>query len=453
MKSTALHLALVLTFCGTAQAQSESEGEDPDMLMGADEIAEAIVSMTSRVWTGPRTSAPAYAPRPRGASNVIRSPNALIAVHAGPEVPTQMLHRVARSLEETRAALDVMGWPSPLSDGSLGGGPEFDLYLRPTDTPTSAHADGLALASYLDRASAFAVMSPRIPIASIDACVAAAYAEALLLSMDPAEAKAWRRATAAFLAWALTGQFGCEEAVFEQQARSHRSWVRGGAAEGTGGAMLLAYLAARHGDGDPAFVRDAWELATQRTWEGSGLRAEPDLWAAIETSIALSGDRLLDTIIDLAVLRWFVGRGDTQGAFIGGIESDAQVPPTRTLRRLPTRMRTPQPLEPFGSAYVVLEGDAIEGVEELRCWLRGEYGVRWSFVAVQIGEDGSELERLTAPPTGAVPESFLPVPLDPQIARVLFVVTNLSSRLPDADEPDANERSFELIVDRKTAAP
>lgn len=116
-------------------------------------------------------------------------------------------------------------------------------------------------------------------------------------------------------------------------------------------------------------------------------------------------------------------------------------------------MRTPQPLEPFGSAYVVLEGDAIEGVEELRCWLRGEYGVRWSFVAVQIGEDGSELERLTAPPTGAVPESFLPVPLDPQIARVLFVVTNLSSRLPDADEPDANERSFELIVDRKTAAP
>jgi hypothetical protein len=28
------------------------------------------------------------------------------------------------------------------------------------------------------------------------------------------------------------------------------------------------------------------------------------------------------------------------------------------------------------------------------------------------------------------------------------VVTNLSSRLPDADEPDANQRSFELIVDR-----
>jgi hypothetical protein len=30
----------------------------------------------------------------------------------------------------------------------------------------------------------------------------------------------------------------------------------------------------------------------------------------------------------------------------------------------------------------------------------------------------------------------------------LFVVTNLSSTLPDADEPDVSERAFELIVDR-----
>ena len=41
-----------------------------------------------------------------------------------------------------------------------------------------------------------------------------------------------------------------------------------------------------------------------------------------------------------------------------------------------------------------------------------------------------------------------PIDLDEATTSVLFVVTNLSSRLPDADEPDGSERAFELVVDR-----
>ncbi len=441
MKSTVVVLALAIA---PSAAGAQAEGDR----LGANGIAEAIVAMTSRVWTGPRTPAPVDTPRPGDASITILSPTALLAVHGGPEVPRETMGHAMEALEHVRSQLDTMGWPSPLPDADLGGGPELDLYLTPTRLPATAHSDGIAWWTYLDRATAFAVVDPETPGRAIAACVTAAYTEMLLLSMDPAEAQAWRRATAAWLTWVLTGYFGCEDAVFEQQAEPYRSWVRGGAGDGAGGALLLAYLSARHDDGALEFVRNAWELSSQRTWEGDGLRAEPDLWAAIETSVERSGDRLLDNIEELAVLRWFVGRENAENALVASIDSDAQVPAMRHLKRLPTRASATIALRPFGSAYLILEGSSWARSERLRAWLRGEYGVRWSFVAVQLDEHGAELRRIAAAHTGPTPSAYIPIELDSRAQQLLFVVTNLSSRLPDADEPDVNRRSFELIVDR-----
>lgn len=431
-----------------AIASSAEGAQAEDDLLGTDGIAEAIVTMTSPVWTGPRTPAPVDVPRPSDASITIRSTTALLAVHGGPGVAPKTMAQVMTALEYARSQLEAMGWPSPMSDADLGGGPELDLYLSPTRLPAAAHSDGMTWWTYLDRASAFALVDPETPDRAIEACVTAAYAEAVLLSMDPAEARAWRRATAAWLTWVLTGHFGCEDAVSEQQAEPYRSWVRGGAGEGAGGALLLAYLSARHDDSASQFVRDAWELSSQRTWEGDGLRAEPDLWAAIETSVERSGDRLLDNIEELAVLRWFVGRGNTESALLAAIDSDAQVPAMRHLTRLPTRASGTIALRPFGSAYLILEGSAWTTGERLRAWIRGEYGVRWSFVAIQLDEHGTELRRIAAPHTGPTPTAYIPIELDSRARQLLFVITNLSSRLPDADEPDVNQRSFELIVDR-----
>jgi hypothetical protein len=356
-----------------------------------------------------------------------------------------MAERALRALEYAHSELDNMGWPSPLNDGALGGGPEFDLYLVPTDTPAAAHSDGVSWWTYLDRASTFAVLSPNIPAEAVDACIAATYAEALLMSMDPAEARQWRRATAAWLSWELTGQFGCEDAVSDQQTEPERGWVRGGVADGAGGALFLAYLSARHGG--PAFVRDAWELSSQRTWEGEGLRAEPDLWAAIETSVKESGDRLLSNIEELAVLRWFIGRGKTENAFVASIDGDARAIAARELNRIPTRTTARRPLEPFGSAYVILNENAWKPNTRIRAWMTGEYGVRWSFVAIQLDAVGNELHRSTAPSTGTSPTAYLPIEIDPETRQILLVVTNLSSRLPDADEPDVYERAFRLTLD------
>jgi hypothetical protein len=340
-----------------------------------------------------------------------------------------------------------MGWPAPVSDGDLGGGPEVDLYLTAA-LPPDAYSDGLASWSYLDRASTFAVLSPATPTASLDACVTAAYAEALLMSMDPAEARTWRRATAAWLTWELTGRFGCDEGVTDQQAEPFRSWVSGAAGDGAGGALWLAYLSARHDTVPGYFVRDVWGLASQRTWEGSGLRADPDLWSAIETAVEKSGDRLLDNIEELAVLRWFIGRAGLSNGVTAALDDDARIPGARQMKRLPTRVIAHRPLQSFGSAYVVMDAAVWGDSTRLRAWLQGEYGVRWSFVAVQLDDSGNEVRRIAAPHTGPTPRAYLPIEIDDTAQRLLFVVTNLSHALPDADEVDVNERSFELIVDR-----
>ncbi|MGB8329135.1 MAG: hypothetical protein WCE62_03335 [Polyangiales bacterium] len=440
VNSNLLCMALAVTLqTQTAYAQGD--------LLGADEMAEAIVSMTSRVWTGPRTPAPARVQRPSQASLALQSPIALLAVHADPAVSQAAIREAMKAFEHARARLDAMGWPAPIPDGDLGGGPEIDLYLT-ADLRADAYSDGIADWSYLDRASTFAVVSPATPTELLDACVTAAYAEALLLSMDPAEARAWRRATAAWLTWELTGRFGCDDAVNRQQAEPYRSWVSGAAGDGAGGALWLAYLSARHDTVPGRFVRDVWGLASQRTWEGAQLRAEPDVWSAVNAAIERSGDRLLDNVEELAVVRWFVGRVVMPSGILAALDSDAVVPISRTVRRLPSRLVVGPPLEPFGSAYIVLDADTWSDTARLRAWLRGEYGVRWSFVAVQLDEQGTEVRRIAAPDTGPTPNAYVPIELSDATKRLLFVVTNLSNGLPDADEVDVHGRAFELIVDR-----
>ncbi|MGD8608156.1 MAG: hypothetical protein PVH21_12745 [Myxococcales bacterium] len=439
VRSNLVCIALAAALWGqTANAQ--------DDLLDVDGMAEAIVSMTSPVWKGPRTPVPVPVGRPVRASVVIRSPYSPLAVHADPEVSEPTLERVMEALEQARALLDVMGWPMPIPDGDLGGGAEIDLYLTGS-LPAGAYSDGMVYWSYLDRASTFAVVNPAVPAAILDACVTGAYAEAMLMSADPAEAPAWRKATAAWLTWELTGVPGCDDAIHRQQAEPYRSWVGGAVDGGAGGLILLAYLSERHDAGHRRFVRDVWTLASQRTWEGDQLRAEPDLWSAIDTAITLSGDRLTDNIEDLAVLRWFVGRGESLDELVASLDADAKVPVSRRMTKLPSRVTAIEPIQSFGSGYVAVDSTAWKDAKRLRAWLRGEYGVRWSFVAVQLDRDGNEIRRVASPHTHRTPNAYLPIEIDERTHRLLLVVTNLSSGLPDADEADVDERSFQLIVD------
>jgi hypothetical protein len=184
-----------------------------------------------------------------------------------------------------------------------------------------------------------------------------------------------------------------------------------------------------------------------------GLRADPDLWSAIETAIGRSGDRLVDNIEELAVLRWFVGREDRADALVAFLDRDALVPISREMKRLPTRVVASQPLATFGSAYLIMDASTWGEDRRIRAWLQGEYGVHWSFVAVQLDGRGHEIRRIAAPHSGTTPRAYLPIELDEATQRLLFVVTNLGDGLPDADEPDVSERAFELILDREVSRP
>jgi len=171
------------------------------------------------------------------------------------------------------------------------------------------------------------------------------------------------------------------------------------------------------------------------------------LWSAIQTAVDLSGDQLLDNVEALAVLRWFVGRSELGDSVLAALDDDAQVPIAREMKRLPTRVVAPRPLQSFGSAYIVMNASVWGGATRLRAWLRGEYGVRWSFVTVQLDRDGNEVRRIAAPHTGSTPDAYVPIELDETTDRLLFVVTNLADGLPDADEAEVHQRSFELILD------
>lgn len=106
------------------------------------------------------------------------------------------------------------------------------------------------------------------------------------------------------------------------------------------------------------------------------------------------------------------------------------------------------PLEVFGSAYAWVDVRGAPPGSRLRVWLRGEYGVEWALTGSRIAEDGRELQgHVSAPPRRGDRRSYLPVELTPETTHVMVSVTNLSHRLPDADDPDPNARAYRLIFD------
>src|SRR5215471_289150 len=146
----------------------------------AQTIASAIIALglaTSRGdasaeasldWS-PVPSGPAYPslfsrPRDLPGSAPACSSRAALCVHAGSRVPRRTVLTTLHELESVaRTLMGAIGAPPPLSDGHLGGGPAFDLYLVPADVLTSV-PEGMAAerddawGDAFDRTSAFALL-------------------------------------------------------------------------------------------------------------------------------------------------------------------------------------------------------------------------------------------------------------------------------------------------------
>lgn len=455
-----LALAAVLTFtapCPSARAQDGDEGRTV-----IDDWADAIVASQARHYDGPEVDWPDPTPRPE-AAGIVRSLERPVNVQVGPWVTADRAEAALRGLEIAHDFMVAHDWPLPWPDGGRGGTAGFDLYLMVGDSdvvrPIHPSHDVPHLHQGFDAVVPYVRVDDDLVARSrLESCSVSAYVQAALLGVDPAEAPGWRVATGDYLAWLITGHFGCgEEGVARQQQESFRTWVGHDEASGEGGALFLAMLSARTDGLTGDFIRDLWTGTVQRTWEGDRLRAAPDMWQVVNAVMEVGEDPLNRFIEEVAVARYFAGsearRVGTPLAMLRDLPEDAEVPVSgrASWDEMPRRFEPRGlELEPYGSAYLEVDTSSAPAGSLLRIWLRGELGVGWSLTAVRLAEDGTERGRVRAPVRPDNPRSYIPLELtDDETARVVVVVTNMGLHLPDADDTNDQVRSFRVIFDRE----
>ena len=451
-----LILAAVLALLPSlALAQESAQGSNEPGFV--DSFSNMIAASVAPRWEGPTVPWPEPEPRPPS-GGALTSSWRPVSVHLASEAAdTALAADALAALEHAHDWLERHDWPTPPSDAGLGGTPGFDLYL--VDDTGGALAreafDAPIPWQLLDSGITHARMDIGVDPRRLHACVVSAYVRASLLALDPAEAPAWRAATGDYVAWLATGQLGCsDESVIAQQQESWRTWV-GSESPGGGGALFLAMLSARTDGLSGSFIRDLWSGAPQRSWEtGEDLRATPDMWQVVNTVMDVGRDPLQRLLEEMAVARYFTGER-VAGAplrMLRELPPDAVVPLAgqTAWTELPRRFEPHElELEPYGSAYLVVDTRAAQPGSTLRIWLRGEYGVGWGLNAVRLSAEGTEQGRVRAPVRPRTPRSYIPLELVyGETAQVVIVVTNLGTRLADADTADDQVRSFQLILDK-----
>ncbi|MCA9535605.1 MAG: hypothetical protein KC593_18090 [Myxococcales bacterium] len=458
--------------CGEPGAVTPDAGAlDP---LGLHDWASAVVLGSGSRWVGERVPEHAAEARPASAVRAL-SELAELSVHAGEEVSQASVERALRGMEAMHQLLVSEGWPLPLADGGRGDTAGFDLYFVEGEA-VAAGFDQRAPYTFLDRASTFARLPAWLTGDAVASCAASAYAEALLFSMDPAEAESWRRATAAYLTHRLTGRWGCLDEALASQLESAEAFVAyADEPPNAGGALLLTALAERHESTPGEFVASLWDLASQRTWEGEGYRGSPDLWEAIETVLRVSEDPLPSALETIALDRYLAGPRATPSSPAWARALEPTAIPSATLELVTSALRSHPPssgeldppleVEPTGSYYALVHVDEAPPQSRLRVFLRAEFGVAWSLAVARLGSEGQELGRMSAPPRRGTPRSYLPVELGDDTAWVLVAVTNLGREGSDArrtpvpnvdatrSEAHALRLVFELVSDDPGAAP
>jgi hypothetical protein len=181
------------------------------------------------------------------------------------------------------------------------------------------------------------------------------------------------------------------------------------------------------------------------------------MWEALDRALTNAGESLTEIVENLAVARYFAGpeqrRRHAPFRSLRTLQEEARVPIAGpiSIAQLPKHLPVSEPpLETFGSGYTLVDTSGASFPMQMKIWLRGERGGRWSLVAVRLAEDGRELGRMVAP-ARKDQNSYLALELTPDTASVLIVVTNLSDAIPDADYNTRNGRVFRLIVDKSEA--
>ena len=444
-------VALLWFACGIAHADGAID-------------AWARWAVTPKVWKGQTVRAPDPEPRPEARS--VRVDAVGLPLHVHMPVPATDLHRAAvralhqlRALEAAFSTWHELGWPGVPFDGGQGGDIGFDLYVVPHERCADAcsGSDGLDPLRDFDAAQTYALLAADLPDSSVDACTLRAVAQAALRAQDPAEAESWVRASAELLTWQY-GPAACDSQQADHaQGSPELGLLNADPASANAGVLWLAVESERLGHEPAAFVRSLWESTRQRSKDlvpPDRLRGSPDLWEVLRQMLLAQHRQLDDELIEFGVARYFTGpdarRAQASYRSLAALPDTASVPLARELRsgQLPSHIRDTPALRELGSAYVRVQLAEPHPPEQLKLWLHGELGPRWSLTAVRLDAAGREAGRVSTP-ARSLPSSYLPVALSAETRTVLVVVTllpRLPTDVPDADVRNDTRHGFELIV-------
>jgi hypothetical protein len=410
-----------------------------------------FVTAPRTVYRGPTLPFPDGPPRPRVLGMRACSELWPVCVHAVQPEDSARVEPALTAFEEAFSWLTRAGWPEPYPDGARGGGAEFDVYLtQDGERAVTAFADAPLDLGALDGALAHAYLDPGLPDDALIPCAVDALAQAGLLAHDPAETEGSRRAGAAYATARWSGDYGCENALAAAQHAPELGLLGDDPRQVAASALLFQLLSRRHDRDSGRFVRGAFELARQHSESVARLHARPTVWQALSAALEHAGESLDRVVEEFAIARYFAARapGALPELPRGTAVTAAWTPP---LAKLPKHVPGAEPLATYGSAYLRIDTAGAQTGMQLKIWLRGEPGVRWSLSAVRIDAAGRELGRMSAPPR-RVPDSFLPVELGPECSEVLIVVTKLPAVAPDAAPAgDDDAHFFKLILEASAA--
>jgi hypothetical protein len=405
---------------------------------GLDSWADATVGTSTRKWVGPRVPFPVPTPRPasHGRIDSLLFP---LSVHLAAGVSAERGLGVLAALEEVYPVLSAAGWAPTFGDGGQAGTGSHDVYV----VPTAAHGAGAAIDASepfgsFDSARAFALVDARVPSSHVAVCATEALLQAFLYELDPAEAESVRRASAAYVAYLAQGVAGCDDDFSRGLAQPREAPF--GEAESARGALWLMRLSAREDRQSGTFLRNMWDFARQRTWEGRDLRASPDLLECVAQAVVLRREIFEELAASLSEQHYLL-----PAPF--GVAPEK--PRVLSWNDLPRHVWQAEPtIGPLGAMHAWVKLEKPRPGEQLRVWSRGELGVRWALLVTRLDAHGNEKGSMR----GAVrknPNGFLVIELDDATTDVLITLTNVGDGTPDADDDESFfDHGAELIVAR-----
>ena len=358
--------------------------------------------------------------------------------------------------------VEEMGWPTPATDGGLGGDDRFDYYLTNEETyggawtwgpPTDVVADD----GWFSIAAFVALDDTQITNADMDDFVAHEFNHALQYTIDGVEAN--------FFVWESTAE-AMEELVvpdtdlyvldipYFQKLPFASLLFSGYDSEITaydryslyeyGGSIVGLYLEEAYGERDGTTLLQLWLNLAQ------GSRAqEPDYVDAL--GMVAADTPYEDIYLGLAEWRMFVHTDDDGAHYQEGADwgkaSMVATEGTLTLSTLSGTSVSPEdaPYD-LGTSYWAIDVDDAEG-GSLRLSVEGAAGLQWGLVAAawQEGAPATVLRKRVA--VGEPLEGTLDLA---GATRVMVGVANLAA--PDLNAEGKHERadfslSFERVVD------